>query len=106
VSYCQLQLTCSGKKEADLVANTLLVKHLVACVRKIPVSSAYRWQGKIEASNEVLLMMEAKLESFKEIEAEIAKLHSYKAFVLIAMPIDALNTRALKWLESELTKNE
>src|SRR5581483_5150271 len=74
MAYCQLWLTCKDKAEADKITNTLLVKHLVACVRQMPISSSYWWEGKIEQSEETMLLMESKLENFAKVEAEIAKI--------------------------------
>jgi len=101
-NFCQLWLTVGSKEEADKIANTLLVKHLVACVRQIPVSSDYRWKGKIDHSDEVLLQMESRADLFDEVEREVAKLHSYEAFVLEATPVSKISKSAEKWLKSEL----
>lgn len=103
--YCQLWLTVGSKEEADKIAGTLLAKHLVACVRQIPVSSDFRWSGKIEHSEEVLLQMESRVNLFAQAEAEIAKLHNYDTFVLEATAVGKISKSAEKWLNSEL-KNE
>lgn len=100
--FCQLWLTVGSKAEADKIANTLLVKHLAACVHQIPVSSEYRWKGKINHSDEILLQMESREDLFEQVEAEVAKLHSYDTFVLEATPIISISKSAAKWLESEL----
>lgn len=100
--FCQLQLTCANKKEADKIANTLLVKHLVACAKQVTISSDYWWQGRIEHSNEVLLIMDTKAELFDQIEAQVAKLHSYDTFVLQQIPIKNVSKDAAVWLQKEL----
>lgn len=100
--FCQLWLTVGSKEEADKIANTLLVKHLVACVRQIPVSSDYWWKGRIDHSNEILLQMESRQDLFDQVEAEVAKLHTYSTFVLEATPVTAISKSAAKWLKSEL----
>ena len=102
MDFCQLQLTCADKAEADKIANTLLVKHFVACAKQVPVSSAYWWQGKIEHADEILLIMDSKPENFKKVEEEVAKLHSYDTFVLQQLPIEAVSANAAKWLSGEL----
>ncbi|HET9850120.1 MAG TPA: divalent-cation tolerance protein CutA [Candidatus Saccharimonadales bacterium] len=102
MSYCRLELTCADKGEADKIANTLLVKHLVACAKQIPVKSDYRWQGKIERASENLVVMESKLELFDKVEKEVVKLHSYDTFVLTAIPLAKISTKAEKWLAKEL----
>ena len=97
--FCQLWLTCANKQEAGKIANTLLVKHLIACAKQIPVKSDYIWQGKIEHADEVLLVMESKCSLFNKIEADIKKLHSYDTFVLTATPVLAISKKADKWLD-------
>ena len=101
-NVCLVWLTCKDKAEADKIANTLLVKQLIACARQIPVKSDYRWQGKIETSEEVLLMMESQLDLFEKVEAEVAKLHSYDTFVLSAIPIKKITQHSERWLKDEL----
>jgi len=101
-NFCQLQLTCANKEEAYKIANTLLVKHLVACVKQIPITSDFHWQGKIDKAAEILLLMETKVDLFEQIEAEVAKLHSYKTFVLAAVPIVKLSKNAEGWIEGEV----
>ena len=95
---CHLWLTCADKKEADKISEVLLKKRLVTCVRQMPVSSAYWWKGKIEKSEEVLLMMESRENLFDQIEREVAKLHSYETPSLTATPVSQISASAKKWL--------
>src|SRR3989344_6347575 len=97
--FCQLWLTCKDKEEASKIANTLLVKHLVACVHKIPISSEFCWKGKIKSNDEILLVMESREDLFDEVEREVAKLHSYDTFVLEAVPISKISQKAEDWLK-------
>ena len=100
--FCQLWLTVGGKEEAEKIGKTLLVKHLVACVRQVPVGSDFRWQGKVENSDEILLQMESREDLFDQVEAEVAKLHEYDTFVLTAVPVAKISKSAKKWLKAEL----
>lgn len=100
--FCQLWLTCADNAEADKIANTLLVKHLVACAKQVSVSSDFRWQGKIEHTDEILLIMDSKMDLFDEIEKEVARLHSYETFVLQALPIQRISKQAKSWLSKEI----
>lgn len=101
-NFCQLWLTCADKKEADKIAKHLLAGHLVACAKQLSVTADYRWQGKIEQSNEVLLVMESREDLFDQVEHEVAKLHSYDTFVLEATPISKISKKAQSWLDDEL----
>lgn len=100
--FCQLWLTCKNQEEATKIANTLLDKHLIACAKQIPAVADYRWKDKIEHTDEILLIMDSRPEFFKKIEAEVAKLHSYETFVLQAVQMSGVSTRAAKWIENEL----
>lgn len=99
--YCQLWLTCEDKKEASKIAKTLLNKHLIACAKQIPVSADFHWQNKMDHANEILLLMESRVDLFDKVEAEVAKLHSYDTFVLEAIPINKISKEAEKWLNKE-----
>jgi periplasmic divalent cation tolerance protein len=99
--YCQLWLTVGNKEEADKIGQTLLDKHLVACVRQLPISSDYWWKNKIEHSEEILLQMESRTDLFDKVEGEVAKQHSYETFVLEAVPIEKISKKAAGWLEDE-----
>lgn len=101
-NFCQMWLTCANEKEASKIANTLLVKQLVSCVHEMPVSSSFRWQGKIDSSKEVLLVMDSHQDLFSEVEREVAKLHSYDCFVLKTVPIINVSTKAKNWMNDEL----
>ena len=98
--FCQLWLTCKDKKEADKIANTLLVKHLITCARQMPITSDYWWKGKLNHSNEVMMLMESRLDFFDKVETEVAKLHSYETFVLEAVPVQRVSKKAQTWLKA------
>ncbi|MCA9333075.1 divalent-cation tolerance protein CutA [Candidatus Saccharibacteria bacterium] len=104
-SYCHLWLSCRDTVEADTVSKTLLNKKLVACVKQFPISSDFRWQSGIEHNNEVMLVMDSRVDLFDEVENEISKLHSYEVYVLQAVPVVRVSKEAEKWLGKEL-KNE
>lgn len=93
-----LYLTCVDTDEATKISNELLKAELVACARQLPVSSSFWWDGKIQNSDEVLLMMETIDEKFDAIEKKVAELHSYDVFVLTATPVVRTTPGVEKWL--------
>lgn len=102
--FCQLWLTCASKSEATKIAKSLLNSRLITCAKQIPVNASFHWRGKIESSDEVLLIMESRMDLFDEVEKEIAKLHSYDTFVLEATLVNRVSKKAQKWLNKELKK--
>ena len=74
---CLIILTCGDDSEAKKIGQYLLEKRLIACAKRMPVSSAYWWKGDILDSNETLLIMETLNKKFSEIEKAVKKIHSY-----------------------------
>lgn len=73
-----LALTTEGDAaKAEALARVLLERRLVACVSLRPVRSLYRWQGRIEESTEVELLMKTSPTRLAELEAAVRELHSY-----------------------------
>ncbi len=101
--HCYLLLTCEKEQEKEL-AELLLKKRLVACVKFTPVNASFWWQGNIANENETLLVMESAESLFETIEAELAKVHTYETFVLTCVPMAKISKQAQKWLEGELCK--
>lgn len=99
--FCQLWLTCANKPEADKIAKALLDKHLIACAKQMPVTSAYWWQGKIDSAKEILLLMDSRTDLFDKVESVITKLHSYDTPNLQAVAVTHINKKAQKWLKAE-----
>ncbi len=100
-SIALVYITCKNAKEAKNIAKALLKKKLIACANMFPITSMYRWRGKIENSKEVVLIAKSKQENYEKIKREVAALHSYH--VPCIMKIDAVaNEPYYKWLMGEM----
>jgi periplasmic divalent cation tolerance protein len=96
--------TCGSLEEARRVAQHLVEKRVAACVNLVPsVESVYRWEGKIEQSQEVLLVIKSRRDLFSRVRAELASVHSYQVPELIALPVVEGSEGYLAWLDRELT---
>jgi len=99
-----LFLTCANQEEADKIAKALLEKRLVVCVKKTPVNSDFLWQGKIDHSSEILLVMDSKEELFEQVEQEVKRLHSYDTPNLVSVLVSKSSSGIAEWLGQELKK--
>lgn len=97
-----LYLVCSSETEADKIANVLLEKKLIACAKKLPVKSVFRWQGKLNKADEMLLLLETEDKFFNDIENEVSQLHSHKVFVMASIPVGKTSKGVTEWLTEEL----
>jgi periplasmic divalent cation tolerance protein len=92
-------LTAANGEEATRLADMLVGAHLAACVQILPeMESVYRWQGKIERSSEVLLIVKTTSAKFDDLEREVRALHSYDTPEIVAVPIVAGSAPYLEWL--------
>ena len=71
--------TIPMEMDASQVARELVNARLAACVSVIPkVHATYRWEGKIEANEEQLLMIKTTRKSVRSLERRILALHNYE----------------------------
>ena len=102
--FIVVYVTVGSAEEAELLARSLVEERLAACVNRLkPVQSVYRWQGKVEASEEELLVIKTKKELFRSLEKRVRALHSYAVPEIIALPVIAGSTRYLRWLREQVS---
>jgi periplasmic divalent cation tolerance protein len=100
-NYCIISTTTDTKENADAIASVLLKERLIACAQCTTTQSAYRWQGKVIESDEVLLQMKTKKSLYNQIENQIEKLHTYDVPEIIMIPLLDANDFYLQWIEKE-----
>ena len=93
---------CPDLQVAERITQHLLQRKLAACVNVLPaVQSHYVWQGKLEHSTEIPLLIKARKEDFIEIEQAICKLHPYQVPEIIAIAgillSEAITKEKIKW---------
>ena len=75
-------------KIARRIAQTLAQEQLVACVNIIPnIESVYRWKGKVENSNDTLIIAKTVDKNVKKTIQRIKQLHKYDVPDIIVLPI-------------------
>lgn len=92
-------VTASGRDEADRVASALVEEGLAACVNVVPgVRSVYRWQGRVERADELLLVIKTARHLLTDLVARVTGLHSYTVPEVVALPIRGGSAAYLDWL--------
>jgi len=90
------------RASADRVANTLVTEGLAACVNVLAeCTSVYRWQGKIEHTNEVPLLIKTTRATYPQLESALRQLHPYEVPEIIALPVSAGLPEYLNWVAQE-----
>ena len=85
-----LTLTTEANAErAQQLAEALLERHLVACVSIHPVQSFYRWEGELQTSPEVQLLMKTSAQHLDALRSAVLELHSYDTPEWLCWPVTA-----------------
>lgn len=96
---CVVMITAASQGEAQELARLLIEKRLAACVQILPaMQSLYVWQGSIEQSDEVLMLVKTMLDAFPNLEETVKARHSYDTPEIIALPVIASSHSYLSWM--------
>ena len=104
--YLQVLTTVGSEDEAERISSELVERRLAACVQTIgPISSRYRWPGKIEEAREWICLAKTEASRYPEIEAAIRELHSYDEPEIVATAIVAGSGGYLEWLSASVGRD-
>ena len=93
--------TCPTTSAAAAIATALLEERVAACVNQVPgIKSMYRWEGRIEHDDEVLLLIKTTRQMYPRVEQTIGKLHPYELPEIIGVPLTAGSEAYLHWIKN------
>jgi len=100
--YIVVFVTAAKEEEAALIGHTIVGERLAACVNIIrSIRSIYRWQGRIEDEQEVLLIIKTKRILFENLKKRVKELHSYSVPEIVAIPLVGGDEQYLNWIGQE-----
>jgi periplasmic divalent cation tolerance protein len=92
---------------ARKIARNLVERKLAACVNILaPCQSVYNWQGAVEDSNEIPLLIKTTAGRYGALEAAIVALHPYEVPEIIALPLSHGLPEYLNWVVNETTHRD
>ena len=99
VCFC----TCPSTAVAETLATGLVEAGLAACVNLLPgVRSIYRWQGKVETADEVMLWAKTSRRHYPALERQLREAHPYELPEIIAVSITTGSDAYLQWIKDSL----
>lgn len=102
--YTLVMVTAPDLRSARKLAGAALRRGLIACANLVPgIESHYRWQGKLEWSPEVLMLLKTTSARLEALEKLIVAEHPYDTPEFIVLPLGGGNARYLAWV-SECVK--
>ena len=92
-------ITAANAVEAGRLAELLVESRLAACVQiQTGVMSLYRYEGKIERAEEVILLVKTTAAQFPQLELSVRANHSYETPEIVALPIIQGSAEYIQWL--------
>jgi periplasmic divalent cation tolerance protein len=96
--------TIAHAEEAHRMAKAIIEQGLASCVQIEPsVTSYYRWQGKVERSEECRLTFKFLPEQHSPLEAWIRQHHPYETPEWIVIDADFVGEKYLSWAKANST---
>jgi periplasmic divalent cation tolerance protein len=94
-------LITAPQADAHRIASTVIDRKLAACVNIVPlVQSLYWWEGKVEQSDEALLVVKTTRGGVSRLDDLLRRIHPYENFELVALDIVAGSQPYLDWIAS------
>ena len=90
---------CPDRETAIRIAHQAVERRLAACANLLPgLKSIYRWKGRVESAEEVLLLLKTTDDRYAELETAVAELHPYELPEVIAVRIENGLSAYLDWV--------
>ncbi|WP_460831274.1 divalent-cation tolerance protein CutA [Lysobacter humi (ex Lee et al. 2017)] len=94
--------TCPDAQVADRIATALVDARLAACVQQLPaLRSTYRWEGRVEQAQEVLLLIKTATDRLDAVIASVRALHPYELPELLAVEACGGLPEYLDWVVAQ-----
>lgn len=96
--------TAPDVSTAERLARGLVEARLAACVNAISgVKSFYRWEGNVEADDEIQLVIKTRAERFDDLVGWLSDNHPYDVPEVIALPAERVAEAYSKWVIEEVS---
>ncbi len=97
--------TCGSAADADALAAALVESRQAACVSRFdPIRSTYRWQGKVETAQEVLVLIKTTEERLDAVRATVQTQTGYELPEFLAVRVDSGSHNYLSWLAAAVAE--
>ncbi|MBI5690578.1 MAG: divalent-cation tolerance protein CutA [Verrucomicrobia bacterium] len=96
--------TVATRAEAQAIARDVIDLGLAVCVQiEGPITSVYRWQGKVETAEEYRLCLKCLRKNLPALETRVLSRHPYDTPEWIALPAASVGEKYLSWATSNST---
>jgi periplasmic divalent cation tolerance protein len=95
-------MTAPDRATAEALAQRVVEERLAACASVVPgVTSIFRWEGRVQRSEEVLLVVKTEADRVPELIARANELHPYDVPEVLALSVESGLPAYLDWVRAE-----
>ena len=95
-------VTCKDRQEATTIGKAVVEARLAACANILDgMASIYWWEGRLETSNEAVLIFKTSENLLDSLTSKVKSLHSYSVPCVVGLPILGGNPDYLAWIAKE-----
>ena len=99
----QVTTTVDSETAARAIADRLVTDRVAACVQIVgPITSIYRWQGKIEEASEWLCVAKSTARLAELVMATIRSTHPYEQPEILVTPVRESDAGYEAWVVGEV----
>jgi periplasmic divalent cation tolerance protein len=94
-----IHCSCPDDATAAAIATALVDERLAACVQRLPgIRSTYRWAGRVEHADEVLLLVKTRGDRIRAVFERVSQLHPHDVPELLALDVRDGAPAYLDWV--------
>lgn len=94
-----IMTTIDDEAAAAALAREIVEHGLGACVQIVTVRSVFMWEGAVDDTPELLLLVKTRADRYDELEAFIREHHSYDVPEILQVPIVRGFAPYLAWMD-------
>ncbi|MDO0928016.1 divalent-cation tolerance protein CutA [Streptomyces sp. TG1A-8] len=99
--YAVVTTTHDAEDKAHALAAAVIEGRLAACAQIYPVTSVYRWRGRVAGGREWRVDFKTRGDLVAELTALIRERHDYDTPEIVAVPVLSGSPEYLTWITDE-----
>lgn len=100
---CIICSTFEKHEDAEKAGQMLLEKRMIACAQiSSTIASLYRWQGKLERAEEVMLTMKTLPHKLSAVQEALEKNHPYDTPEVLVQSTCEVSEKYYRWMLEEV----
>ena len=96
-------VTAPDAATAESLAEAVVGERLAACANLVPgVVSVFRWEGEVQRSEEVLLLLKTTADRTEELRQRVVALHPYEVPEVLVLPVEGGHEPYQAWVRAQV----